>query len=241
MNHDDPKLTAHALYELDPAERAEIEAMLRDDPAAVADLDSTREFTTMLRTRLKSEPAPGLEPMRRAELLQMSTAARRQVVIVLSRKAVAWGALAASVVVGASLALLLPLLSRLQTRDSFGPPRSSRTLVKDGSQVQVGLAPEPALEPVAAVRAPDYDFASGGLETSVLAPSQRVARRDDAARLRIDGWRFSMRGESFFSNPALFACPPSAPMIFAISADDFLPAIPTAAAPMKAARPASRK
>ncbi|HEY2342669.1 MAG TPA: hypothetical protein VGH90_06555, partial [Chthoniobacteraceae bacterium] len=66
MNLDDPKLTAYALGELDEPECAEIEARLREDPAAAAEVAALREFTARLRTELHDEKAPGLTEDQRA-------------------------------------------------------------------------------------------------------------------------------------------------------------------------------
>ncbi len=67
MNSDDPKLTAFALDELDPADRAEIEQLLRDDPAA---LHETRRDP-----RLRRHPPPA--PRRRARGAAARKSARR--------------------------------------------------------------------------------------------------------------------------------------------------------------------
>jgi Ca-activated chloride channel family protein len=56
---DDPKLTAYALGEIeDAAERAAIEAALRDDPAARAIVDEIRATAAQLEAALAAEPMP---------------------------------------------------------------------------------------------------------------------------------------------------------------------------------------
>ena len=63
MKTDDPQFTAHALGELDtltPAERAEIEALLRDDPSAEAESAETRKIAEVLRRDLQGEEMPPL-------------------------------------------------------------------------------------------------------------------------------------------------------------------------------------
>ncbi|MCW8133870.1 MAG: von Willebrand factor type A domain-containing protein, partial [Planctomycetota bacterium] len=62
LNLDDPKLTAYALGELEPAEAAEIEKLLNEDEAARAFVDETRAFGRSLETELAKEAAPGLTP-----------------------------------------------------------------------------------------------------------------------------------------------------------------------------------
>ena len=55
---DEIKLTAYALGEGSAADRAEIEARLRTDPAAQAAVDEIRALAAQLETELKGEPAP---------------------------------------------------------------------------------------------------------------------------------------------------------------------------------------
>src|SRR5678815_4229322 len=69
MNPDDPKLTAYALDELDAAERAEIEQVLREHPEAAAEVEATRTFAADLRVRLQRERAEPLHTEQRAEVL----------------------------------------------------------------------------------------------------------------------------------------------------------------------------
>jgi anti-sigma factor RsiW len=69
MNHDDPKLTAYALDELDPAERAEIEQMLAANPDARAEIEHTRSFAEKLRSELRAEVAEALNDEQRELVL----------------------------------------------------------------------------------------------------------------------------------------------------------------------------
>lgn len=56
--NDDPKLTAYALGELtDPADLAEVEALLRESPAARAELEAIRSFAAMLVAEYDAERA----------------------------------------------------------------------------------------------------------------------------------------------------------------------------------------
>ncbi len=63
---DDPQLTAYALGELDEAERAAVEARLRDDPAARAAVEAIRATARQLETALAGEPLPEVSPVRPA-------------------------------------------------------------------------------------------------------------------------------------------------------------------------------
>src|SRR5262245_3572835 len=62
---DDPRLTAYALGELDPAQAAEIEELLRQHPAARSVVEDTRELAGLLSTQLAAEPAPRLNDAQR--------------------------------------------------------------------------------------------------------------------------------------------------------------------------------
>jgi len=69
MNPDDPKFTAHALGEfedLTAAERAEIEALLASDPAALAEAEETRALAARLRAELTAEESGALHEEQRA-------------------------------------------------------------------------------------------------------------------------------------------------------------------------------
>ncbi len=63
---DDPQLTAYALGELDEAERAVVEARLRDDPAARAAVEAIRATAVQLEAALAAEPLPAVTPVRPA-------------------------------------------------------------------------------------------------------------------------------------------------------------------------------
>ncbi len=81
MNPDDPKFTAHALGEfedLTAAERAEIEALLASDPAALAEAEETRTLAARLRAELTAEEGLGaLHEEQRAAVFSAATSGRR--------------------------------------------------------------------------------------------------------------------------------------------------------------------
>src|SRR5687768_15990275 len=103
MNHDDPKFTAYALDELEPAERAELEQLLAEDPGALAEIEETRAFAEKLRTELKSEAAEPLRDEQRATVLASRVPRKEQLsevdVVPFWRRTSVLSALAASVVV----------------------------------------------------------------------------------------------------------------------------------------------
>lgn len=61
MNLDDPRLTAYALGELDPAEREHVEALLASSPDARQELEDLRAAATRWTEALASEPAPAFD------------------------------------------------------------------------------------------------------------------------------------------------------------------------------------
>jgi len=73
MQHDDPRLTAYALGELDKAGMAEVEQWLAEHPEALAEIGDVREFSSQLQSAFQQEPAiagqPGLEPAARSLVL----------------------------------------------------------------------------------------------------------------------------------------------------------------------------
>jgi Ca-activated chloride channel family protein len=65
MTHDDPKLTAYALNELDDADRAAVEAYLAGDETARRLVEETRQTAAMLARGLQSVQAPSLTEIQR--------------------------------------------------------------------------------------------------------------------------------------------------------------------------------
>ena len=58
MTHDDPRLTAYALNELDPTDRAVVEAFLATDETARRLVEETRQTAAMLSQGLQSVATP---------------------------------------------------------------------------------------------------------------------------------------------------------------------------------------
>jgi Ca-activated chloride channel family protein len=76
MKTDDPKFTAYCLGELDPAERAEIEALLDADPEMAAEVEETKIFAAQLRAELVNEKEEGLDEARRADVMRVGAGLR---------------------------------------------------------------------------------------------------------------------------------------------------------------------
>lgn len=70
MNANDPILTAYALDELDPRERAQIEQLLRENPQAADEADEVRKVASILNSTLRLEPAAGLSEDHREAVLR---------------------------------------------------------------------------------------------------------------------------------------------------------------------------
>lgn len=67
LSPDDPRLTAYALDEMPPSERAEFEAILATDPAAQAVVADIRAAGAALAAALEQEPAPAVDAVPPAE------------------------------------------------------------------------------------------------------------------------------------------------------------------------------
>ena len=71
MKTDDPKLTAYALDELDPAERAEVEQLLRENPNAAAEIAEVCSVAKMLESTLRNEEAFPLSTEHREAVMRV--------------------------------------------------------------------------------------------------------------------------------------------------------------------------
>ncbi len=97
---DDPRLTAYALGELNPSERAEIEAMLAESSEARTALEEIRETIGLLSRELTFEPALTLTMTQRQAVEQAvgvevpASETRATVVAPTSVKTARWGAIA---------------------------------------------------------------------------------------------------------------------------------------------------
>src|SRR5260221_6667988 len=60
MTHDDPRLTAYALNELEEGDRAAVEAFIASDETARRLIEETRQTAAMLSRGLQSVPTPTL-------------------------------------------------------------------------------------------------------------------------------------------------------------------------------------
>lgn len=145
IDHDDPRLTAYALGELDESGRAEVEALLDQSPEARAVVAEICNAARLLTENLRAEQGPGLaaEQLRTIESeLNPTPAAPRP-----SR--IRWYALAATFIVGAG-ALTLTLRQQLTPQSAELP---SGAYMSDGSVAYKATeAPpaSPALPPIVA-------------------------------------------------------------------------------------------
>ncbi len=169
MKTDDPNLTAFALDEMEASERPAVEAHLRADPLAAAEVAGVRELSGLLRKTLAGEPATGLDASRRAELLAAAGDAgclHFPAHELAPRRRSVWlpAALAATVIVGACYGLLFSLghvrgPSRLadftmgddeipvavgvvEAPGTFAPPPAMGQILPD---IRIGATPAPVL------------------------------------------------------------------------------------------------
>src|SRR5260221_6633477 len=72
MTHDDPKLTAYALNELDDADRAQVEAFLAHDETARRIVEETRQTAGLIARGLQSVQPVALTPQQRESITAAS-------------------------------------------------------------------------------------------------------------------------------------------------------------------------
>src|SRR4051794_39572110 len=75
MTHDDPRLTAYALNELDAADRPAVEAFLATDETARRFVEETRQTASMLSQGLQSTATPTLTAEQRQTIAAASATA----------------------------------------------------------------------------------------------------------------------------------------------------------------------
>jgi Ca-activated chloride channel family protein len=112
MNHDDPKLTAYALGELDDHDRLAVEAALLRQPELRQAVDEIRSMAALLATELASEPTAALSDSQRRAIEaksprpQTATVERpRKQMPRIGRHVAGWLAVAATIAIFAALFL----------------------------------------------------------------------------------------------------------------------------------------
>ena len=78
MNANDPQLTAYALDELDPRERAQIEQLLRENPQAADEVAAVQTVSRLLSTTLRVEKAEPLSAEHRAAVFHAAGVGKMQ-------------------------------------------------------------------------------------------------------------------------------------------------------------------
>lgn len=140
---DDPRLTAYALGELDPNERAEVEAMLAESAEARTALEEIRETIGLLSRELTFEPALTLTMTQRQAVEQAvgvevpASETRATVVAPTSVKSARWVLIvrtATTVAVVAAVAVAVPWVSRGWRDGSQNPSANAdRTVASTSS------------------------------------------------------------------------------------------------------------
>lgn len=192
---EDPKWTAYALDELDPAERARLEAQLLTDGHARRHVEEIRATARKVREALSMEPSASLTSAQRDAIHER--AGGHPILHVLWRPLAVLGA-AAGLVVGLGIALFcaLPQGGRMaRIMDGPTPPASEGIEVALVEQQEVafeelGEIPEPAQDLAGAVMpaaAPPPAESAVDLSAAVAMVAEEAASIRADARLGVDG------------------------------------------------------
>lgn len=178
MNADDPKFTAHVLGEfedLTPAERAEIEALIANDPTAAAAGEETRSLAARLRAELPGEAAGALDAEQRAAVLTAAktTEMPASKVVRFPRRAAVLAALAACVIVGVSYALLFRMFESERAAKPTGAASSPEVEL-------LAVPPPPPPDPSAAQLAAADPAAPQALEERLKMQLKDAPKLADA-------------------------------------------------------------
>ena len=139
LEKDDPKLTAYALGELSPAERAEVEAAIAQDAALRAEVEAIQGLGAALGAALQEEPAPRLAETQRAAIESRAAGSSGRAPAAQGKglKLLLWtavpGALAASLLIAISPA-------------GYGPMAQRVDVTIRGTTGHAGGAPAPAMD-----------------------------------------------------------------------------------------------
>ena len=208
------QLTAHALGEGTPDERAAIEAHLAADPVARAEVAAIRETARLLSDGLAAEKAPGLDADRRQALSALDTPKRVRFPAWIG--VVATGALAAGVAVA-----VMPTVSVTPTAGDDAAASVSESLAAASQPLRVkqeaaaqgfaGPAAPSAAAEMAAVaedKADQRELAKKAKEQDSLA-DVAMHRRDERPTSSLD--TPAEVGDAVASKPVVVAAAPTAP------------------------------
>jgi Ca-activated chloride channel family protein len=204
-NHDDPRLTAYVLGELSPAERDQVEAMLRDDEAARLAVEEIRATAELLQRELRSEPSDATLTDAQHEAVAVAAAATaprrspkgRFAIIVAS-------GVAASVLIVFGGSLFLPRLNRAREvainreqqfseRTATGPSLSA-PVDMPSLTLQPGVPPARAAAPQDARKRTRVKDADGdGALDAILPATPAQTERD--VRLLVDSTKNNSKAE----------------------------------------------
>ncbi len=176
---DDPRLTAYALGELDPADRASVEAILRDDPDARGFVLGVEETARLLAEELRHEAigSDGLDPARREAIERHLSSPATLAIAAPPAKARfrAWMPVAAAAgIVGVAAAITLPryLASRNVSYASHPLARAERPAAVGKAVHSASRGSAPSREPAAVVAA-DATVATPASPAAVPARNER--------------------------------------------------------------------
>ena len=112
IDPNDPRLTAYALGELDDNERAEIDALIKDDTDAQREVETIRRATSKVTEELQSESCPRLNPEQLAAIKERFSAFEKPAPTFPWWRIIGWTA-----ALGAAATVLAALLPQFKARN----------------------------------------------------------------------------------------------------------------------------
>jgi Ca-activated chloride channel family protein len=170
MTHDDPRLTAYALNELDEADRAQVEAFLARDETARKFVEETRQTAGLIAQGLQTAQTPALTPLQRQSITTAAASpklnyepARRRMPTAWARWALATAACAA--LAGSGFFAFRSSMTRSSNGVAVAPPT--------GQWANPQLATQPALGPGSGANTLSRGRGAGGGQAGTVTLSAR--------------------------------------------------------------------
>ena len=179
---DDPRLTAFALGELGDADRAEVEALLSEEPDSRTFVAEIQATARLLEEQLRAETAPGLAAEHHMAIASRLEAPKNEAVHRPARRR--WAEMAvAALLLGIAVTLIVPALW------STPPPREQLALLNDHRVVPTTAAAANPQEPQVSGRVATATTSTAGSRGTIIdeavdrLPARSPVTRVDGSKL----------------------------------------------------------